>query len=87
MKFNSEQDHCFYKKHNNKSVEYPKLFMNCLNKIKLIDLPEKWYSDIGCLSKINNKIVIGYHQLILIRDIFLRTIKKQMVLTEGIISI
>lgn len=58
--------------------------MNCLNNLKLIELPEKWYSDIDYSSRTNNKIVIGFHQLSSIRDNFLRTIKKQMVLTEGI---
>lgn len=63
-----------------------KLFDLVLNSYKLINMPPKWYIDIGHKSN-NIETFIGFHILGPYRDDFSRAIEKQIILTLGMINI
>lgn len=63
-----------------------KLFDFVLNSYKLINMPPKWYIDIGHKSK-TIETFIGFHFLGPYRDDFSRAIEKQIILTSGMINI
>jgi len=62
------------------------LFTDILNNIKLVSLPLKWFAGYDYLPGIRNQMIIGFHQLSSFGDGFLRSIKKQIIMTKGIYS-
>lgn len=55
-------------------------FRGFLENINLINIPSKWYSDIGHVNKIN---IISFYKLGPYKDNFTRVIEKQIIFTEG----
>lgn len=60
------------------------LFTDILKNIQLVSLPLKWYAGYDYLPGNTNQMIIGFHQLSSFGDGFLRSIKKQIIMTKGI---
>lgn len=50
--------------------------------IKMINVPSNWFYDVQLLDYVNKKFV-GFYKLGSLKKTFLRSIEKQLVLTEG----
>ena len=79
-----QSDHSYSSNSSNYS-EPTNLFEHLLRSINIISLPPKWFMDINHESKDLNKSFVGFHQLGLCRDDFSRVVKKQIILTEGVL--
>lgn len=60
------------------------LFTDILKNINSVRLPLKWYADYDYIPGNTNQFIIGFHKLSSFRDGYLRSIKKQIIMTKGI---
>lgn len=52
-----------------------------MNNINLINIPKKWYCNVGEHANIDK--TIGFHKLNMLKDDLFRSIEKQLILNKG----